>query len=158
MALLVVGFVISALTTRSGVQVTITGEAMADRARLLTVPPGTIMRDDLGATASGKLVQIEVLNGCGIPGVANQFTDHLRNYGFDVVRFTNAQRYDYPRTLVVNRGTDFTHAQAVAQFLGVEPSAVENLPDPALQLDVTVVVGQDYASLIAFRDMQSSAR
>ncbi len=158
MALLVVGFVISALTTRSGVQVTITAEGMADRARLLTVPPGTTLRENLGTTTSSELVQIEVLNGCGIPGVANQFTDHLRNYGFDVVRFTNAQRYDYPRTLVVNRGADFNRAQAVAQFLGVEPSAVENLPDPALQLDVTVVVGQDYASLSAFRDMHSAAR
>lgn len=158
MGLLVLGFVISALTTRSGVQVTLSGEGLAERARLLSVPPGSPGGAMGGLTATGEHVQIEVLNGCGVPGVANQFTDYLRGYGYDVVRFTNARRYDYPRTLVVNRGKNFERARQLAQALGVEPSAVENLPDPSLQLDVTVVIGQDYESLTAFRDMQNSGR
>ena len=155
MGLLLVGFIISALTTRSGVQVTLTGEGLAERARMLSVPSGS-PGSETGLTAAGEYVQIEVLNGCGVPGVADQFTNYLRGYGYDVVRFTNAQRYDYPRTLVINRGTSFERARQLAQALGVEPSAVENLPDPELQLDVTVIIGQDYESLTAFRDMQNS--
>lgn len=158
MGLLVIGFIISALTTRSGVEITITGEDLANRARLLTVPSGTMSEQEPGSTLADNRIEVEVLNGCGIPGVAGKFTDYLRSHGYDVVGFTNAQRYDYPRTLVVNRGVDFSRANIVAQTLGVEPSAVENMPDPTLQLDVTVVLGQDYATLTSYREMMSSRR
>lgn len=160
MALLVVGFIISALTTRSGVEVILTSEDLANRARLLSAPAGNVE----GAAADPSInitegrIEVEVLNGIGVSGLANQFTDYLRANGYDVIRFTNAQRYDYPRTLVINRGTDFNQAQLVAQSLGLEPSAVENMPDPSLQLDVTVVLGHDYATLTSYREIMSSGR
>ncbi|UCD37993.1 MAG: LytR C-terminal domain-containing protein, partial [Fidelibacterota bacterium] len=85
MGLLVLGFIISALTTRSGIEVTLTTEDLADRARLLTMSSGTISEDiDL----ADNQTEIEILNGCGIPGVASKFTDYLRRKGYDVVRFT----------------------------------------------------------------------
>ncbi len=158
MVLLVVGFILSALTTRSGIEMDITGEDLADRARLLTVPSGTMNPEDQEATFADDRIEVEVLNGCGIPGLAGKFTDYLRRHGYDVVRFTNAQRYDYPRTLVVNRGKDFNRARLVAQMLGVEHTAVENMPDPSLQLDVTVVLGQDFTTLPSYREIFSSER
>ena len=158
MGLLVAGFIISALTTRSGIEVTITAEDLADRARLLTVPPATIGGEDPGTNLFEQRIEVEVLNGYGVSGLAGKFTDYLRSRGYDVVRFTNAQRSDYPRTLVISRGTDFDQARQVAQTLGVEPNAVENMPDPSLQLDVTVVLGQDYATLTSYREMMSSRR
>ncbi|MDZ7690320.1 MAG: LytR C-terminal domain-containing protein [Balneolaceae bacterium] len=33
----------------------------------------------------GEIIQLEVLNGCGVPGLASQFTSALRKNGFDVV-------------------------------------------------------------------------
>jgi len=158
MGLLVVGFIISALTTRSGVEMIITGEDLAGRTRLLTIPPGTAGREDHETGFADNRIEVEVLNGCGIPGLAGEFTNHLRRHGYDVVRFTNAQRHDYPRTLVVNRGKDFNRALLVAQTLGVEPNAVENMPDLSLQLDVTLIVGQDYSTLPSYREMMSSRR
>jgi hypothetical protein len=158
MGLLVIGFIISALTTRSGIEVTITGDNLSERTRLLTLPPSTVPKPDSETDLVDDRIVIEVLNGCGVPGVAGKFTDYLRHQGYDVVRFTNAQRYDYPRTLVVNRGTDITHARRVAQTVGVEPSAVENMPDPDLQLDVTIVLGQDYATLTSYRELMSPRR
>ncbi len=158
MGLLVVGFIISALTTRSGIEMDIADEDLVDRARLLTVPPGIITPENQETTFAGNRIELEVLNGCGIPGLAGEFTDYLRRQGYDVVRFTNAQRYDYPRTLVVNRGKDFNRARLVAQTLGVEPSAVENMPDPSLQLDVTLVLGQDFTTLTSYREIFSSGQ
>ena len=155
MAVLVVGFIISALTTRSGIELSLTGEGDEELSPLLTAPAVTVTRnpEDLE-----DRIEVEVLNGCGIPGVAEQFTNYLRDRGYDVVRFTNAQRYDYPRTLVVNRGSDFTLARLVAQTLGAESNAVENMPDPSLQLDVTVVLGQDYSVLSSYREIMSLRR
>jgi len=158
MGLLVVGFIISSIATRSGIEMAISGENLADRTRLLTVPSGTTGGEDLETDFAGNRIEVEVLNGCGIPGMADEFATYLRHRGYDVVRFTNAQRYDYPRTLVVNRGNDFNQANLVAQTLGVEPNAVENMPDPSLQLDVTVVLGQDYSTLTSYREMMSSRR
>lgn len=153
MGILVIGFIISAITTRSGIELSLVGEDDEEHTRLLTAPTATMARN---LEALEDRVEVEVLNGCGIPGVAEQFTDYLRDRGYDVVRFTNAQRYDYPRTLVVNRGTDITQARLVAQTLGVESNAVENMPDPSLQLDVTIVLGQDYSVLSSYREMMSS--
>jgi hypothetical protein len=155
MGFLVIGFIISALTTRSGIELSLAGEGDEDQAPLLTAPTATMARN---LDALENRIEVEVLNGCGIPGVAEQFTDYLRDRGYDVVRFTNAQRYDYPRTLVVNRGTEFTQARLVAQSLGVESNAVENMPDASLQLDVTIVLGQDYSVLSSYREIMSSSR
>ena len=169
MALLVVGLIISALTTRSGARLEITHESartteshrdrrIADHSLLLTIPSFSEVGEELQEQDIGKRIEVEILNGCGIPGLASDYTSYLRSLGHDVVRFTNAQRYDYPRTLVINRGTDPERAQQVAWALGVEPSAMESLPNPSLQLDVTVVLGQDYATLTSYRDMMLSRR
>ena len=160
MALLVVGFIISALTTRSGVEVILTRADLTDRARLLSAPAGNVegTAADLAENIAEDRIEVEVLNGIGISGLANRFTDYLRAQGYDVIRYTNAQRYDYPRTLVINRGADFNQAQEVARSLGLETSAVENMPDPSLQLDVTVVLGHDYVTLTSYREMMSSGR
>ncbi len=157
LAVLVVGFIVSAISTRSGVQLTFTSEELTDRSRLLAVPL-TTDSELVGQEPTDGRIVLEVLNGIGISGLANEFTDFLRDQGFDVVRFTNAQRFDYPRTLVINRGADFEQAQLVARSLGLEAAAVENMPDPSLQLDVTVVLGQDYKTLTSFRAIMSRSR
>ncbi len=155
MGLLVAGFIISAITTRSGIEIAASEDTVVDQPRLLTVPTVTAADEEQDTDYTDDRIEVEVLNGCGVQGMASEFADYLRRNGYDVIRFVNAQRYDYPRTLVVNRGTDFDLARLVAQTLGVEPSAVENMPDPSLQLDVTVVLGQDYNTLTSYREIVS---
>ena len=153
MAILVGGFVLSALTTRSGMLITIDREDAAQRARLLA------MSAELERSPESEdRTVLEILNGVGIPGLAGEFGDYLREAGFDVLRFTNAQRYDYPQTLVINRGSDLERAQLVAQALGLDPADVENIPDTEALIDVTVVLGRDYGTLSAYRLMQSDRR
>ena len=157
MAVLVVGFLLSAITTRSGIKLALTSENLIDRARLLSAPASRSSGSGDNNEPAADRVVLEVLNGIGIPGLAGEFTSFLRDRGYDVVRFTNAQRYDYPRTLVINRGADYQQAVEVALALGLELNAVENMPKPDLQLDVTVVLGQDYQSLPSYRAMQATA-
>ena len=38
-------------------------------------------------------IEAEVLNGCGISGVAQKFTDYFRKYHIDVVRTENADNF-----------------------------------------------------------------
>ena len=42
-------------------------------------------RSDTSNELIGTIIQLEVLNGCGEPGIANNFTGILRDNGFDVV-------------------------------------------------------------------------
>ena len=154
MAILIVGFMLSAITTRSGVKLALTSENLVDRAKLLSAPANRSANLNGENEPAADRVVLEVLNGIGIPGLAGEFTTFLRDRGYDVVRFTNAQRYDYPRTLVINRGTDYQHAVGVATALELELNVIENMPKPDLHLDVTVVLGQDYQTLPAYRAMQ----
>ncbi len=157
LTVLVVGFIISAITTRSGIQLTFTSGELTDRSRMLAVPLTTDAYES-GEELTDDRIVLEVLNGIGVIGLADQFTGYLRDQGFDVVRFTNAHRFDYPRTLVINRGADFEQARLVAQSLGLEAEAVENMPDLSLQLDVTVVLGQDYSTLTSYRTIMARRR
>ena len=50
-------------------------------------------------------IKIEVLNGCGIKGVAAKTSEYLRlNHRIDVIKSDNADRYDYPNTLQFKAG------------------------------------------------------
>ena len=154
MGLLVAGFIVSALTTRSGVPVAdYSAESTASSAYLAVA--GRSPTDSDRPDADRPPLEVEVLNGCGVPGLALRFTNYLRNQGYDVVHFADADSYDYPRTLVINRGTDPDRALQVARSLSLDPAALENRPDSALQLDVTVILGHDYLALDTYREIMA---
>jgi len=88
----------------------------------------------------GDDVEVEVLNGGGVAGMAGDATEQLRLAGFDVVIFGNASSFDPDRpSQVIDRVGRTDAAQAVAAALGID--IVLSDPDPNLYVDVTVVVG-----------------
>jgi hypothetical protein len=87
-------------------------------------------------------VRIEVLNGAGTSGLARAATHALRQDGFDVVFFGNAARFDHARSHILDRTGRPALARAVARSLGVD--SVATALDPALMLEVTVVLGSDW--------------
>jgi hypothetical protein len=89
-------------------------------------------------------VVVEVLNGCGRPGVAERVASHLRDRGFDVMYVGNAEDFDFSETLVVDRTGDRDKAGAVAASLGHTP--VVNQVTSAFFVDVTVILGDDISS------------
>jgi len=95
----------------------------------------------------GKVIQLEVLNGCGVPGLANDFTTALRKNGFDVVETGNFKNFDMQHTVVIARTPDEKNAQRVAEALGVDPKNVFVESSNDFYLDATVVIGSDYKSL-----------
>jgi hypothetical protein len=89
-------------------------------------------------------IRVEVLNGAGDAGAAARVTEALREAGFDVKTYGNADRYDHERTLVLDRSARPGAAGEVAAALGgVE---VEERIDPELYLDATVILGKDWRS------------
>jgi len=95
----------------------------------------------------GKIIQLEVLNGCGVPGLANDVTSTLRKNGFDVVETGNFENFDMQNTVVIARTFNKQNAQRVADALGVKNENVFIEASEDFYLDATVVIGSDYKSL-----------
>ena len=93
--------------------------------------------------APGERVRVEVLNAMGAAGVAGEVTDLLRERGFDVVQFGNASSFDRDTTVVIDRVGREDFAEAVANALGIRNVLVE--PDSSLFVDVSVLLGRDWA-------------
>ena len=95
------------------------------------------------STAAGLgRVRVEVLNAGGREDMARFATDHLRDRGFDVVYFGNAEAFGQDSTMVLDRASRPQAAAAVAQALGTD--WVESQPDANLYLDVTVLLGSEW--------------
>jgi hypothetical protein len=90
--------------------------------------------------------QIQILNGCGKPGAAEQFRNFLADQGFDIIEFGNASSWNYPHTLVVARTHNDPVARDLARVMGTDN--LIHLFDPMAMVDATVFVGKDYEELI----------
>jgi hypothetical protein len=93
--------------------------------------------------APRERVRVEVLNAAGVAGVAREVMNLLREDGFDVVQYGNAPSFDRDSTLVIDRVGRVELAEGVANALGIRNVLVE--PDPDLYVDVTVMLGRDWA-------------
>lgn len=95
----------------------------------------------------GDIIQLEVLNGCGVAGLANQFTSALRRNGFDVVETGNFDNFDMQETIVISRTFNTENAERIAEALGIAPNNIIVEASEDFYLDATIVIGSDYKSL-----------
>ncbi len=84
--------------------------------------------------------RVEVLNGSGFEGEGGRIATLLREAGFQVVDVRNADRFDYPMTLVVDRTADGRAARDVSRTLGGARLVRQRA---SVDWEVTVVVGRD---------------
>lgn len=95
-------------------------------------------------------IQVEILNGCGLPGIAGKMSDFLRKNQLDVVRAENADHFNYDQTLIISRNENQDGLKLVAGAFGLEldnSSRIKHIPDEKLDVDVTVIIGSDYKSI-----------
>ncbi|MBK8945790.1 MAG: LytR C-terminal domain-containing protein [Ignavibacteriae bacterium] len=96
---------------------------------------------------AAEIIQLDVLNGCGVSGVADRYTDFLRSRGFDVVEIGNYVSYDVDETFVIDRIGNKANALKVASALGIEKVKVIQQLNENYFLDVSLVIGKDYYKL-----------
>jgi LCP family protein required for cell wall assembly len=99
------------------------------------------------ATVSPAKVNVKVLNGSGLQGVAAEGSADLTSRGFNVVGSTNASNFNYTKSVVEYASpADLPAATTVKN----EFSDVEILQDPTLTPGtVVVILGSDFTSLAA---------
>jgi hypothetical protein len=103
--------------------------------------------DEADNQKSSDIIQVEVLNGCGVSGVSNRFTDFLRTNNFDVVNIGNYIRFDMDETILIDRIGNKANAYKVAEALGVKKENVIQQLNNDYFLDVSIVIGRDYYTL-----------
>lgn len=118
--------------------------------KLVQKPTDEIIEDRTEVAA--EIIQLDVLNGCGVSGVADRFTDYLRAREFDVVELGNyiikgQVNYNVDETFVIDRIGNKANALKVAEALGIEEVKVIQQLNDDYFLDVSLVIGKDYYKL-----------
>lgn len=101
--------------------------------------------------APEKILKVEVLNGCGVQGIAKELTDYLRQRNIDVVDYRNFENSDLSETLIIDRtDPELANAKIIGKIIGVEENRMFPQISPQRQLDVTIIIGKNYSQLKAF--------
>ena len=115
--------------------------------RFIIGPPSdpTVDENSIKQT-SEEVIQVNVLNGCGVKGLAAKIRDFLRLKGFDVVDVGN-YKTEVELSFVIDRLGDINSAKKVANAIGIPDSLVFTDIDSNLFLRSSVVLGKDYKKL-----------
>ena len=97
-------------------------------------------------------IQVQVLNGCGAPGVAAKVTRYLRQMHIDVVIRDNYRHFNVKETFILDRVGNPSRMKKIAQALGIPTSRIRLEKDQLLQVDATIVIGADFKSLNPFKN------
>jgi LCP family protein required for cell wall assembly len=100
--------------------------------------------DEPLARLEAEAATIEVRNGTTTEGLAGLTAEYLREQDLQVGRSDNADRSDYPESLViVYTGKTYT-AEYLARSLSLPLTAVVHGADPNAEHDISVIVGADF--------------
>ena len=102
--------------------------------------------EDQSVLISG-VIQLEILNGCGVSGLANEFTNKLRRLGFDVVETGNYENFNVSETFIVSRTDNIENARRIAAALGIDRKNVIIEESNSFYLDATLIIGSDFKTL-----------
>lgn len=117
------------------------GSYSSPKTEAVTVLAMWLNRDIAGLPNSQ--ITVEVLNGSGIKGLANEVADKLREEGFNVVRIGNADRFDIEKSQVISRLNNMDAAKEVAILVPNAQLLKEEISGRGV--DVTVIIGKEYS-------------
>jgi hypothetical protein len=130
----------------------INNRTVAEEMRYYAEIPEEVTPETLIASKRYPNVSVEILNGCGVSGVAAQFKDLVHAKTFDVLNTENAAHFKYDETLILARTENSDSAYKLAEELGLTRDRVRVEPDASRAVDITMIVGHDYKSVPAYSE------
>jgi LCP family protein required for cell wall assembly len=85
-------------------------------------------------------INVEVLNGAGVPGLATKYADKLKKQGFTVVKIGNVDGINYSASIVYIISSE-EKAKKVAKALSI--NFIERNVEKNPNIDVIVIIGED---------------
>ena len=95
-------------------------------------------------------IQVEVLNGTPVDGLAARARAFLVERDVDVQATGNAPSLEEPHSRVVSRTGDLDVARRVARTMGIDENRVSAEAQAGLLLDASVILGADFRALAPF--------
>jgi len=93
--------------------------------------------------------RIRVLNGCGVSGLADRLSDFLRTNSIEVIDSGNADNFNFPHTIVIEKDSAGHHGKTVADLMGVTNKTY--LFGTSDSVNVEVIIGKDYKDFKPFK-------
>jgi len=91
--------------------------------------------------------KIVVQNGTPTANLDAQTAAFLKEQGYHVVEFSNADRFDYPQSIIIDyTGKEYT-IQSLAVLFNVTPENIRRSPNLKSEVDIRLIVGQDFVLL-----------
>ena len=123
-----------------------------------TVIPNNV-NQQIGSTQKIKLfenydnqtLKVGVLNGCGVSGVAKDFSNILqKQYNLTVVRTEDADNFDYDMTKIVIINESNSNIENLLTILGmtINHENVEFNSSYNPQEDIQIIIGKDYLDFL----------
>jgi len=100
---------------------------------------------------TGHKITVEIHNGCGIPKLANLYTEFLRSEGFDVIDSRNAVNFDHTKTQILHHQGDKARALSLSKTMKIDESLITEEQNPYLIHDLTLILGRDYRQLDSYQ-------
>ena len=89
-------------------------------------------------------IKVQVLNGCGVAGIAGKAGKWLKRNGYVVKDIGNADRQDHKLTSIVDRSGNLTAARELASLLGISEDRITRQGSgPKPKVDLTLILGKD---------------
>jgi LCP family protein required for cell wall assembly len=88
--------------------------------------------------------KIVVQNGTPTANLAAQTAAFLKEKGYHVVEFSDADRFDYSQSIIIDyTGKEYT-IQNLAVLFNVSPENIRRSPNLKSEVDIRLIVGQDF--------------
>lgn len=102
-------------------------------------------------TLEKERVRIEVYNGSGVTGAAQQFGRKIENFGCDVVRYENAPKTIERTVVYISNEESFKNSlKIVSEVLSGSYDLIVGRPEFMTTGDIVVVLGQDIKQMYSF--------
>ena len=97
-------------------------------------------------------LQLEILNGCGVDGIASRATDYCRLKGLDVIYNGNFKNYSVTESYIIGWIEDQSELESIARIMGIEFSKISLQKDNNKQLAASIILGADYQKLNPYQN------
>ncbi len=100
---------------------------------------------------------IQILNGCGTKGIANEMKVYLTNQGIDVRSTGNADNFGYTKSKLLIHNDKYAQAEHFAKLIGSSMIPEYRKRLPGQEYDFTLILGSDFLDLQPFAATNQSA-
>ncbi|HDR05389.1 MAG TPA: LytR family transcriptional regulator [Candidatus Marinimicrobia bacterium] len=100
---------------------------------------------------------VQILNGCGAKGIANEMKSYLTGLGIDVRSTGNADNFGYTKSKVLIHHDQYSQADQFVKLIGGLMIPEYRKLMPGQEYDYTLILGEDFLDLQPFAATNLSA-